>query len=114
MTRQIQRSHSVSKAEVEEVEERPERDERAEEVSEQAECCLADIDAVIDEACCILAEVAEVVEHAPTGEEFTAERNRLKAIYYNTEVDSAEERAALSALEAYENKWPQHASLCVC
>lgn len=113
MARQMQRSRSVSKP-VEHIEEHPERDDRTEEISEQAECCLADIDAVIEEACCILAEVAEVVEAAPTEEEFITERRRLKSAYYSTVDDSAEEREALAALEAYEAKWPQHAHLCVC
>jgi hypothetical protein len=114
MARQMQRSHSVSKPQVEQVEERPERDERAEEMSEQVECCLADIDAVIEEACCLLAEAAEVVEPTPTEEEFTAQRNRLKTIYYAAEYGTDEERTARIALDAYEGKWPQHAHLCIC
>lgn len=114
MARQMQRSHSVSKQIAEQIDERPERDERAEEVSEDAECCLADIDAVIEEACCLLADAAEVVEPTPTEEQFTAERNRLKSIWLNAPYWSTEESEAQAALEAYEAKWPQFAHLCVC
>lgn len=114
MARQMQRTHAVSRPQVEEVDERPERDDHAEEVSADAECCLSDIDAVIEEACCLLAEAAEVVDPTPTEAEFTAERSRLKDIWVATGWGSDEERIAQDTLDAYEAKWPQYAHLCTC
>ncbi len=114
MARQMQRTRPASKPAEQHIEEQPERDDHAEEISEQAACCLTDIDAAIEEACCVLAEVAEVVERTPTEEEFTAERNRLKTLYYDTRIGSAEEDEAWAAVMAYEEKWPQYAHLCTC
>jgi chromosome segregation ATPase len=109
--RQEQRTRQATK-QIERVEEeRPERDARADEVSEQADCCLADIDAAIEEACCLIAEVAE---KAPTEEEFKAEQARLQQIYYD--LPFGKDNEAHAALRAYENKWPQFAPVntCVC
>lgn len=126
MARQMQRTRTVSKPAEEHIEEHPERSDRADEVSEQAECCLADIDAVVEEACCLLAEAADMLsltdvaesdptkESAPTPEEFTATRQRLKDAYWRTDPDTSEEAEALAALKAYEQKWPQYDYLCTC
>lgn len=115
--RQVQRTRSASK-QIERIEEeRPERDERADEVSEQAECCLADIDALIDEACCLIAEAE--AEQAPTQDEFDKEHERLYDIWLNAPVRSQQERDAERAMDAYREKWAQlyaasRSNSCVC
>jgi hypothetical protein len=122
MGKQVQRLRSTTKqVDRPEQHEQRERDSRWDEVSEQADCCIADIDALIEETCCLLDEAAgmlsassDVVESAPTEEEFTAARQALKDAYWRTRSGSAEERDALAALKAYEDKWPQHAHLCTC
>jgi len=108
---QMQRTRTAAE-QVEVEHEQHERDGHADEVSEQAECCLADIDAAIDEACCLIAESAEVIERAPTEEEFQAEYRRLQDIYYNLPVGQDQE--AHAALRAYQDKWPQFGHLCTC
>lgn len=115
--RQVQQTRQTTK-QAEHVEgEQPERDAHADEVSEQADCCIADIDAVIDEACCLIAEV--LAEQTPTQDEFDKEHARLYDIWLNAPAFSQQEGDARDAVAAYREKWAQlfaasSSSSCVC